>query len=165
LDKDNICDSEKKEAEAAFEAYVFHWGKVYNQLLDAKCKEMLNETSKSEDNSSKLNILDGGLKAFAIRDTASLELNPIEAQINSLTIPFTDKVEFVPVPDENVNLKRATNSNIQTAIMYNMDEFKSYVVISHFQTETVADFVGVLISGLRLKLLNANGDVKMVDFF
>jgi hypothetical protein len=42
LNGDNICDTEKMEAEAAIEAYLFHWEKVYAKIVDTKCKEFLN---------------------------------------------------------------------------------------------------------------------------
>jgi hypothetical protein len=116
---------------------------------------MLNETTKSEVNSNTLNILEDGFQGFSITDP---ERMPIDIPVDSLDDAKTDSVE-------KGNLKGVVDSNVQSSILYNMDEFKSSVVISHFQTETVSDFVGVLISGLRLKLLNANGDVKMVDFF
>lgn len=55
------------------------------------------------------------------------------------------------------------SGNYQKGIVYSLDELRSKIVVPVVQSETVSDFVGVLITGLRLKLLNFKGDVSTVQ--
>lgn len=84
----------------------------------------------------------------------------------SIEIDYTSSEASISIQSANIppprNLEGKSNDK---GIVYSLDELKQSFIIPLVDNETIEDLVGVILTGLRLKLSNFKGDVATVFSF
>lgn len=133
---------------------MFHWEKHFTLLLDSKKKEKLLRLSKSH------NRVSTSSRPFqSHRISGSITQYP---ELATFTMALESPVEESD-EDGYVDPMAALPSKANRMSYLGQEEtMVPVVIIEEVDGETVADVVGVLITGMRLLLLTYEGDVEVV---
>jgi hypothetical protein len=91
---------------------------------------------------------------------------------DSIDFEMSDHVDRLELAQGGLGLESMASStsasrdvftkNIERGIVYSIEDLKSSLVIPCVHSESACDVIGVLINGLKMKLLNFKGDISQV---
>lgn len=141
---------EKTEAMKAVECYLFHWEKQFTLKLDSESKLRMAKPQQpsvpKKQKPFKSHRMSGMISQLPELDTSPA--------INEFPVIPASPVEATPVMFRFPN-----DSENPTKMGDNL------IVIDEVNGETVSDVVGVLITGMRLILIEHGGNIDLVLFF
>jgi len=166
-----MCLDETVEAKKAVDSYIFHWEKHCTLLLDIRKKEAIEKVKKASPRGKdavlprfKSHRISGNITQFP--DTPTFNMG-FEAETEN--------------PDNNLlgadmrQMSPKSPSFRQRALSYSRpststrteteDDVYMGVVIERVDGESVADVVGVLITGMRLLLWKHEGNIELVFLY
>ena len=165
ISPDNICKEEIKEAKKAVEAYIFHWEKHFTLLLDSKKKEKIFKMSKTHNRVStssrpfQSHRMSGSITQYPELATFTMALeSPLEESEDELEeyVDLTKKKTLAHTP--------SIMKSPRVSFIGHEEASTPVVIIEEVDGESVADVVGVLITGMRLLLFTYEGNVQVVYF-
>lgn len=153
---------EKKEAKLAVDSYLFHWEKSFTLQLDAKMKEKRDKETKGHALKPYLSHRLSGQISQLADFTFSNHVNDGMARItednetcDEAEVKVTGVIRFMEPGEESPRTGTAKHRE-------SYSQRDKFVIIDQVEGETVADVIGVLITGMRIILLQHEGNIDLL---